>query len=366
MKIIFLLAQGTIPYLKVALDTMLKVFNELDVETETIDLCQLPYFNGAKSPEMDYIVEQIHMAKAVVAISQVPMLSMHGAMQTFFDCATMYDSDKFDKPILTVTYSTWLGEVEAAEKILKSWAIIGGDEGFKITLNEQLQLDDCLPRLERVTEDFYRLMKQERYNIGCSERHLYQYFKTGKVFKQDNPSIQKASEKIRDFVEVIKEEKPLQTHIEVSAKEQTIKEITQLLKKQVHDEKSQVDENFTAMGAGIYKKLQQTYLPQTISKKLQQIPHYFIAQHDKSLEIILKYSILDSDEEGFIQIKNGDCIYLDKTPMQAHVEFMLTEHTLAEILSKKMTYQKAFMLGKLKVKGNFALLPKLDQIFVAV
>ena len=39
---------------------------------------------------------------------------------------------------------------------------------------------------------------------------------------------------------------------------------------------------------------------------------------------------------------------------------------LNAILSKKITYQKAFMLGKLKVKGNFSVLPKLDQVFKAL
>ena len=45
---------------------------------------------------------------------------------------------------------------------------------------------------------------------------------------------------------------------------------------------------------------------------------------------------------------------------------IVTEEVLESVLAKKITYQKAFMLGKLKVKGNFAILPKLDQIFKAL
>ncbi|MDR2167058.1 MAG: SCP2 sterol-binding domain-containing protein [Clostridiales bacterium] len=34
-----------------------------------------------------------------------------------------------------------------------------------------------------------------------------------------------------------------------------------------------------------------------------------------------------------------------------------------DVLSKKVTAQKAFMMGQLKVRGNFVLLTKFDQMF---
>ena len=65
----------------------------------------------------------------------------------------------------------------------------------------------------------------------------------------------------------------------------------------------------------------------------------------------------------YIIIENGDCVYEEVISGMPTVELVLTDDVFREIQSKKMTYQKAFMLGKLKVKGNFAILPKLDQVF---
>ena len=72
------------------------------------------------------------------------------------------------------------------------------------------------------------------------------------------------------------------------------------------------------------------------------------------------------DEKGYIVIRNGDCIFTEEVDTSPTVELNLSENVLKDILAKKITYQKAFMLGKLKVKGNFAVLPKLDQIFKAL
>ncbi len=387
MKIAFLLAQCTTQYLKDSIAIITKVLRELDIEVEVAELYRLPYFNGKKTKEMDQLVEIIDSSKGVIAVTHVPMLSMHGAMQTFFDCATIYDPEKFNKPILALTYSEWLGENEAAEKILKNWSIIGGAEGYKLGLNKNIDFSHISPRLERLAEDFYRLIKQDRQNIASTERQLYNYLKSGQVLdslgshlkeksglKEQKPSHKPAAQ-VKSFVDILRQENKVQeskdvdeeAHSDLSTKEQTIKEIANLLKKQVIEEGLEEEkQTFTAISSGVYKKPTLTSVSQFSSKRLQQIPHYFIAKHDKSLEMILKYTITNSNEEGFIIIKDGDCEYVENVEAAAIVELILSEETLTEILAKKITYQKAFMLGKLKVKGNFAILPKLDQVFTSV
>ncbi|WP_070000662.1 SCP2 sterol-binding domain-containing protein [Cellulosilyticum sp. I15G10I2] len=388
MKVTLILAQCTTQYLKDSIAIITRVLKELDVEVTQIQLDKLPYFNGKKTKEMDQVVQSIYSSKGVIAITHVPMLSMHGAMQTFFDSATMYSSEEFDKPILAITYSEWLGEVEASEKILKNWSIIGGAEGYKIGLNKNMAFSDISQRLERLTEDFYRLMKQDRQNIASTERWLYNYLRSGQSLERLGSPIEETSiipqeeqpsyiaePQIKSFVDLLKQENKIQsskvlaeeTPANLSTKEKTIKDIAHLLKKQVSEEPEEDNaQTFTAMSAGIYKKPSLTNMSQASVKRLHQIPHYFIAKHDKSLEMVLKYTLTSSNEEGFIIINNGDCEYVENTTSAPVVEFMLSEEVLAEILAKKITYQKAFMLGRLKVKGNFAILPKLDQIFTSI
>ncbi len=382
MKVVLLLADCNANHLRTSVDVVVNVLQELEIEVHKVDLYKLPYFMGVKSKEMDLIMSAISESKGVVAVSNVPMLSMHGAMQSFFDSATLYNSELFNKPMLAITYSEWLGETEAAERMLKSWNILGGIEGAKVCLNKQVPLEELANRLERETEDFYRLVKQERKNIGCSERMIYRSFKDGTGFGNLSGIVQKVEQpaerkpEIKSFASMIRaeqvERKPVDTNtiyeapkvvqapkssesrIDLSTKEQTINEISNLLKRDVDDE-------FVSMNTGVYRRPNQG--EGIKNKKIQQLPHYFIAQHDKSLNAILKYKITDLNEEGYIIIQNGDCVYEESISGMPTVELVLTDEVFKEIQNKRMTYQKAFMLGKLKVKGNFGILPKLDKVF---
>lgn len=384
MKVILLLADCNTSYLTKSVETVIKVLEELDIEIHKVDLYKLPYFTGIKTKEMESVMSAIRESKGVIAVTNVPMLSIHGAMQSFFDAATLYTAENFNKPLLAITYSNWLGEMEAADRMLKAWNILGGIEGGKVCFNKQVPLEEIEVRLEKEVEDFYRLLKQERGNIGCSERMIYRFIKEGvnlnevagykgqsesKVDRQPEiksfasmlraEGLEKTKEPEARGLEVPKSvgvEKTAQkeSYIDLSTKEQTIKEISSLLKKEVNDE-------FISMNTGVYRRPGQGEIVK--NKKIQQLPHYFIAQHDKSLKATLKYQITDIGEEGYIIIENGDCVYEEVISGMPTVELVLTDDVFREIQSKKMTYQKAFMLGKLKVKGNFAILPKLDQVF---
>ena len=390
MKVTLLLAQCTSELLKKSVQIIAHVLRELDVELSQVELHKLPYFQGEKTRQMDSIMASISESKGVIAISSVPMLGMHGAMQSFFDNATQYDMENFDKPMLAITYSEWLGEQEAAQMMLKCWNILGGTEGGSIYMNRALPTSPLLERLEKEVENFYRLIKQERPNIGSSERVFYYNIKQGHasptILKPDTRETKTVEPEIKSFAEFVKEAtfvnrmvsqnekiakadkssnresvKETSTHrIDLSTKEQTIKEIAHLIEKEANGDE------FKSMNTGIYTRPPQIFTTNSGMKRLQQIPHYFVAQYDKTIQFILKYQITDIEESGYIVIKDGDCNFVEEVEGVPTVEMLLTEEVLMSILSKKLTYQKAFMLGKLKVKGNFSVLPKLDQIFKAL
>lgn len=48
----------------------------------------------------------------------------------------------------------------------------------------------------------------------------------------------------------------------------------------------------------------------------------------------------------------------------AEVELQLEKRTLDEIVNGRMTFQRAFMSGEMKMKGDFKVLRALDQIFI--
>lgn len=359
MKVTLLLAQGGCEALKKSTEMIISVLKELEVELNQIELVQLPYYKGERSTTMNQIMTSIKESDGVIAISFIAMLGLQGAMQSFFDQATLYEQHFFDKPILAVTYSEWLGEQEACQMIQKYWNILGGTNGGSIYMNKSCVSPTYLKRLEKEIENFYRFMKQDRVNIDSTERRIY--YSTKKNIPQ-----------VKDFIEVIKQQPPIIEHIEqekvsskevkeyaetLSGKEKVIQNITHLIEKEVSTEQ------FVEMKSGVYTRNFQNAPLNKESKKLQQIPHYFVAQHDKTLQAITKYIITDSNEEGYIIIKDGDCFYEKTIDQPPTVEIILSESVLQELLTGKITYQKSFMLGKLKIRGNFSILPRLDQAF---
>ncbi len=382
MKVTLLMAQCTSELLKQSVQIVTNVLQELEVEMAKVELHRLPYFEGKRTKPMDQIMSEIKESKGVIAISAVPMLGMHGAMQSFFDNATSYGMENFNKPMLAIAYSEWLGEQEAAQMMTKCWSILGGVEGGSLYMNKALSEELVLERLEKEVENFYRLIKQGRPNIGSSERVFYYNM------KQKYRETKNTTSEIRSFAELVKEdtfanrmthqkdkivqksvgleEQATKTNeteghrIDLSTKEQTIREIASLIEKEANGE------NFKSINSGVYTRPPQIVTTNNGIKRLQQIPHYFVAQYDKSLSLALKYQVTDIDEEGYIIIRDGDCNFVEQIEGVPAVEMILTEEVLMNILSKKITYQKAFMLGKLKVKGNFSILPKLDQIFKAL
>ena len=49
---------------------------------------------------------------------------------------------------------------------------------------------------------------------------------------------------------------------------------------------------------------------------------------------------------------------------RADVEAQITEDAMNEIISGRMTFQRAFMGGDMKMKGDFKILRTLDEVFV--
>lgn len=321
---------------QVAIHTQ-EVLAELDVEVEVFDLLQLPYFRGQSETLMINLSKKLNECKGVIACSQVHIGGIHGAMQTFFDHMSLWHQSISAQPLFVVTYSEWTGEVKCANEILSNWELLGGIDGGKICLNQYSEFTQIMPSLERSIESFYRMIKQERMPMLSNERRMF----------------------LERFVD---QERLIPKHIDLSTEEQNIRELTALLKGPI---KKSDESEFIQYQNPIYQKGYSNY-SNGIHKKIQGLPHYFIAKHDKTLEFSIQFTITDTGEEGILTIQNGDCTYAEGKGDAATLEIVATERILNSILNNEMTYQKAFMLGKIKVKGNFIYLSKIDQVFKTI
>ncbi len=76
------------------------------------------------------------------------------------------------------------------------------------------------------------------------------------------------------------------------------------------------------------------------------------------------FDIIDANEESFnIIIDKEKLELLDFDDSACDVVIGLSQDVMNDIIKKKVTMQKSFLTGAVKVKGNFALLYKIDSVF---
>lgn len=345
MSVVVLQSGKDTEILEEIIATISGVLAELQVEVSLVKLNKIPYYKGYDTQEAQEILEQINQAVGVVIVSRVELLSISGSLCTFFEyCSNYKGHDLFKKPLFAITSSDWRGEREAAEHILHIWDILGGVEFGKLGVygpayrNDQ---ENILANLERMSEDFYRMIKQNRAPIKSSDHLAFA--------KQENQQVTAFEHKLKQESKKYQKDNTAQ-----DSQEKDIEDLANFFKKQLHEVE---DEE-----ADIPKpKLKST------RHMLGSLPHYFQAQFDGDFEAVIQYHLLsDQPYSGYVTIEDGACSFSEGVYQGAEVELTAQEKIIEDILTKKITAQKAFMLGQLKVRGNFMLLSKIDQMFKAM
>ncbi len=76
-----------------------------------------------------------------------------------------------------------------------------------------------------------------------------------------------------------------------------------------------------------------------------------------------KFNLLENDKPLVIKVngKDMECFYGDiENP---NVELQISEDVLSEIIDGRVTFQRAFMSGQMKMKGDFRVLRTLDLLY---
>lgn len=343
MKIIVLQAGKKDPVLEELLAKIQVVLEELQVDVKYINLNQIPYYNGNQDTVVKGVLDDIKSASGVIMTSRVELLSVSGSLCSFFEHCTLYKGDSlFNKPLFALTASEWRGEREAAEYMLHAWDILGGTEYAKLSIYIPAYYnnkDDILTNVERMAEGFYRIIKQKRLPAQGSD---YISFSSDNDIKFDSV-LEKIVEKEVESYSPVK--------IQKSPQEKDIEDLANFFKNKLNQEESQ-DAFVPAPGIKSTKQL------------IRNLPHYFQGQHAVDFNAVIQYHVLlEETLSGHLTIENGNCLYSEGVYPEAEIELTAEEEVFQKIFSKEITSQKAFMLGQLKVRGNFMLLAKLDQMF---
>lgn len=198
----------------------------------------------------------------------------------------------------------------------------------------------------------YSNSNQAKNSINYNNIYAEQSNFNPDLVQQRNYEPSKVSDKIQEFNSLQKDD---------------ISELTKLLS-QKYKEENERNNNLNQYMNNSYKSNSYTenITPSisTLKQKTQMLYHYFQPHLARGIVLTIQISINGKENfEGYFTINNGECTYTDGVNASADVSVISDSSVWADVLDGKSTLQKAFMLGRLKVKGNFVMISKFEQFF---
>ncbi len=393
-----LVIHAAMPSFDHGLNSVMKTVNdtlsELGLEVEEINLAfaDIHYYDGVESKGVDDILEKVQDAVGVIFACSAQMFAPCAAMQTFLEYFDLpaYKQALKNKCCLIVTASKTTGEREAAEYISRVIDSVGGFDILRMPIGAAYQSrigkDEAIKEmLEKYVEDFYRIVRQNR-----------KFFVSGEVApvqapRARNPVASSANmpEAAQDTVDMVSAEQftklfghePRQKKVTsddlvrslnldsfTDVQEEEIDEITKILSSKYKEE------TFNRGFVGnLYKNnvtnkgfTDQAVVPRikTCKQRTQSLEHHYQPQLAGGMEAVFQFHVSGEEAfEGFLSIESTQCVFRDGLSESPDISILVDSKVWTEILAGKFTAQKAFMIGQLKVRGNFVLLTRFDQIF---
>lgn len=272
-------------------------------------------------------------ADGIILATTVEWYGIGGYMQQFLDACWLFgDKEKISKIYMTpVVMSTTYGEREGKLNLLTAWEILGGKPcsgmcGY-IENTVELEMNEQYANLiEKKAENMYRTINQRMASFPASNQAVKQRIAVLPAANLTPQETEQLSEYVSDDTYVQRQKEDIQ-------------ELTSFFRDKLNSNGAEGEEEYV----NIFRK---AYKPQAGFKA--------------------GYSInIEEKEQNFIIAVDGpelQCYYgVMENP---DVEMQISKTTVEDIAHGRMTFQRAFMSGAMKMKGDFRILRTLDQIFL--
>ena len=308
---------------------MTQVFKELRVPVEQYNLYE-------QKNSISSLAGTLKNADGVILASSVEWFGVGGFMNQFLDACWLYgDKEKISRLyMMPVVMSTTYGERDGMTHLSTAWEILGGMpcDGVCGYISDISVLEDntaYIDLIEKKAENFYRSINQKFPGLPNSNQAV----KTRISMTKAPDLTPQEQEQLSKYVS---DDKYVQTQKE------DIQELTNLFRARL--EKEPASEN------------PEEYLPV--------FREAFKAQDN--VKCIYRMALNDRPGIGTMEIAvNGATCNCTGTPSSspADVSITLDKDVLDSIISGRMTFQRAFMTGSMKMKGEFSQVRVLDQVF---
>lgn len=307
------------------INKMEEVLKELNVSVERFNLYQL-------KNTITTLPQTLKDADGIILATTVEWFGIGGYMHQFLDACWLYgDKEKISRIYMCpVVMSTTYGEREGELQLASAWEILGGltSSGIcgYIADTVMLEMNDGYKRMiEKRAENLYRAINQKLPSFPASNRVVLQRVSQTKEIDLTPQETEQLSQYVSDDQYVQKQKEDIQ-------------ELASLFREKL-------DKNDTDDSTAYLDELKGHFQPQ----------EGFRADYCIRIEGRRKNLMIQIDNA---QLK---CFYSDSD--QADMELRLDEEIMNEIVGGRMTFQRAFMGGSMKMKGDFKILRMLDQVF---
>lgn len=307
------------------INKMQAVLEELHVTVERFNLYEL-------KNSITTLSQTLKTADGVILATTVEWYGIGGFMQQFLDSCWLYgDKEKIAKIYMCpIVMSTTNGEREGKLNLSVAWEILGGlpCSGICGYITDAAILEnreDYTKIIEKKAENMYRTINQRLPCLPASNQVVKQMISITKNIDLTPQESEQLSQYASDDVYVQRQKEDIQ-------------ELTSLFRDMMgnndQDDSTEFISDFT-----------NNFKPKAGFKAVYKL-------------------IIDNKKKALImEIDGADCNCYYGSVDRADVELQISKATIVEIISSRMTFQRAFMAGEMKMKGDFKILRTLDQIF---
>lgn len=307
------------------INKMQEVFLELRVTVERFNLYEL-------KNSITTLPQTLKEADGIILATTVEWFGIGGYMQQFLDACWLYgDKEKIAQTYMCpIVMSTTYGEREGKLNLTNAWEILGGLPcsgicGYIADTSIFDGNEEYNKIIEKKAENMYRTINQKMASFPASNQAVKQMVS---ITKNTDLTPQE-SEQLSHYAA---------DDSYVKRQKEDIQELTSLFRDMMGSGEADGEEEYIS-------DLQSHFVPQPGFRAV-----YKIQIEGKKKPLIIE---IDGQENNYYYGTAGSC----------DVEIQMSRETMDDIVYARMTFQRAFMGGAMKMKGDFKILRTLDQIF---
>ncbi len=308
------------------INKMQTVLEELRVTVERFNLYEL-------KNNITTLPQTLKTADGIILASTVEWFGIGGYMHQFLDSCWLYG----DKEIISKIYmcpivmSTTYGEREGKLTLTGAWEMLGGLPcsgicGYIADSADLERNEDYNRIIEKKAENMYRTINQKIACFPASNQAVKQMVSL-------TPNIDLTPQESEQLSQYAADDSY------VKRQKQDIQELTSLFRDLMdHSDQEDGNEEFI-------KEFKEHFVPQA------------------GFKAVYKIQIEGKKKPLIIEINGSENNYYYGSVEHSDVDMQVSRETMNDIIFARMTFQRAFMGGAMKMKGDFKVLRMLDQIF---